>query len=103
MNFSGGVLSFLLPGPVPDDFAVDSARHTVGELGVKFGEGVSLVDAVVGDVPDGCGLHNVPDDELADGLVLGASLRTIRTPDGLDVTPVVLVATVVPPLLSHFV
>ena len=92
-----------LPGPVPDNLGVDGAGDTVVQLGVELGEGVSLVDAVVGDVPDGRGLHNVPDDELADSLVLGASLGAVGAPDGLDVAPVVLVAPVVPPLLSHFV
>jgi hypothetical protein len=29
----------------------------------------------LGDIPHGCGLHNVPDDELLDRLVLGASLQ----------------------------
>ena len=29
----------------------------------------------LGDVPDSGGLNNVPDDELLDGLVLGAGLK----------------------------
>merc|ERR1719315_443071 len=121
MNFSGGVLSFLLsldlfsahefqwwgpvlsalPRPVPHDFGVDGTGHAVVELSVEFWEGVSLVNAVVGDITDGRGLHNVPNDKLADGLVLGASLGAVGAPDGLHVPPIVLVATVVPPLLSH--
>ena len=32
------------------------------------------VDAGLGDVPHGRGLHDVPDHELPDGLVLGAAL-----------------------------
>ena len=27
------------------------------------------------NVPDGCGLHDVPDDELPDSLILGAGLK----------------------------
>jgi len=90
-----------LPGPVPDNFGVDSAGNAVVQLGVQFGEGIASVDAVVSDIPDGCSLDNVPDDKLADGLVLGASLGAVGAPDGLDVPTVVLVASVVPALLSH--
>ena len=80
---------------------MDSAGNAVVELGVQFGEGITSVDAVVGDIPDGSSLDNVPDDKLADGLVLGASLGAVGAPDGLDVPTVVLVASVVPALLSH--
>ena len=87
--------------PVPDDFGVNGARDTVVQLGVELGQSVASVHAVVGDIPDSRGLDDVPDHELADGLVLGASLGAVGAPDGLDVPTVVLVASVVPALLSH--
>ena len=80
---------------------MDSAGNAVVQLGVQFGEGIASVDAVVSDIPDGCSLDNVPDDKLADGLVLGASLGAVGAPDGLHMAPVVLVAPVVTPLLGH--
>ena len=55
----------------------------------------------VSELTDSGRLHDVPDDELADGLVLGASLGAVSAPDGLHMAPVVLVAPVVTPLLGH--
>ena len=57
--------------------------------------------AKISELTDSGGLHDVPDDELADGLVLGASLGAVGAPDGLHMAPVVLVAPVVTPLLGH--
>ena len=48
-------------------------RRRGGGRGGEGGGGPG-VDAGLGDVPDGRGLHDVPDDELPDGLVLGAAL-----------------------------
>ena len=55
----------------------------------------------VSELTDSGGLHDVPDDELADGLVLGASLGAVGAPNRLDMATVVLVASVITPLLSH--
>ena len=80
---------------------MNGARDTVVQLGVELGQSVASVHAVVGDISDSCGLDDVPDHELADGLVLGASLGAVGAPDGLHMAPVVLVAPVVTPLLGH--
>ena len=80
---------------------VDGAADAVGQLSVEFGQLVAAVDAGVGDVPHGGSLHDVPDDELLDGLVLGAGLGAIGAPDELDVPAAVLVPTSVPPFGSH--
>ena len=80
---------------------VDGAAHTVGQLGVQLWQLVAAVHAGVGDVPDGGGLHDVPDDELLDGLVLGARLGAVGAPHELDMATTVLVPAVVTALGSH--
>ena len=57
--------------------------------------------ARLGDVPDGGGLHDVPDDELLDGLVLGAGLGAVGAPHELDMAAAVLVASIVSTLRCH--
>lgn len=52
------------------------------------------------DIPDCSRLHDVPDDELLDGLVLGHTASAVGASDGLDVTAALLGTTVVPPFLS---
>ena len=74
---------------------MDGAAHTVGQLGIELGKLVLGVDTGVGDIPHGGSLHNVPDDELLDSLVLGAGLGAVGAPDELDVTTAVLVATAI--------
>merc|ERR1719195_492925 len=99
-----GGRSAVLPGlarPVPHHLGVDGAANAVGQLSVKLGQLVAAVDAGVGDVPHGGCLHNVPDDELLDGLVLGAGLGAVGTPHELDMATTVLVPAVVTALGSH--
>ena len=90
-----------LAGPVPHHLGVDGAADTVGQLGVQLGQLVGAVDAGVGDVPHGGGLNDVPDDELLDGLVLGAGLGAVGAPHELDMATSVLVTSIVPALGSH--
>ena len=80
---------------------MDGAADTVGQLGVQLGQLVLAVHAGVGDVPDSGGLHDVPDHELLDGLVLGDALGAVGASHELDMTTAVLVATVIPALRSH--
>ena len=81
---------------------VDGAADAVGELGVKLGQLVATVHAGVGDVPDSGGLHDVPDHELLDGLVLGDALGTVGASHELDVTTSMFVTSVISPLRGHF-
>ena len=74
---------------------VDSAAHAIGQLSIQLGQLVLGVDTGVGDISHGGGLHNVPDDELLDGLVLGAGLGAVGTPDELDMATAVLIATAI--------
>ena len=80
---------------------MDCAADTVGKLGVKLGQLILAVHAGVGDISDGGGLHDVPDNELLDGLVLGDALGTVGASHKLDMTTAVLIATVIPALRSH--
>ena len=80
---------------------MDGTAHTVSQLGIELGQLVAAVHTGIGDVSDGGSLHNVPDDKLLDGLVLGASLGAVGAPHKLDMTTSVLVTPVIPPLGSH--
>ena len=80
---------------------MDGTTDAVGQLRIKLGQLVAAVHAGVRDVPHGGGLHDVPNHELLDGLVLGAGLGAIGAPDELDVPAAVLVPTSVPPFGSH--
>ena len=81
---------------------MDGAADAVGELGVQLGQLVAGVHAGVGDVPHGGGLHDVPDHELLDGLVLGAGFGAVSAADELNMAAAVLVTASVPPFRSHF-
>ena len=59
------------------------------------------VDAGLRDVPDSRSLHDVPDHELLDGLVLGAGLGAVGAPDELDMAPAMLVTSIVTSLGCH--
>ena len=54
------------------------------------------------DVPDSGSLNNVPDHKLPDGLILGASLGAVHTPDELHVAASGLVASTIATLERHF-
>ena len=77
---------------------MDSAAHAIGQLSIQLGQLVLGVDTGVGDISHGGGLHNVPDDELLDGLVLGAGLGAVGAPHELNVATAMLVAPVIPTL-----
>ena len=80
---------------------MDGAADTVGQLGVQLGQLVLAVHAGVGDVPDSGGLHDVPDYELLDGLVLGDALGTVGASHELDVTTSMFVTSIVTTFGSH--
>ena len=80
---------------------MDGAAHAVGQLGIELRQLVLGVHAGVGDVSHGGRLHDVPDDELLDGLVLGARLGAVGAPHELDMATTVLVPAVVTALGSH--
>ena len=80
---------------------MDGAADAVGELGVQLGQLVAGVHAGIGDVPHGGGLHDVPDHELLDGLVLGARLGAVGAPDELDMATAMLVTSIVSTLGCH--
>lgn len=63
-------------------------------------ETLTVKDAGLGDVPHCRRLHDVPDDKLLDGLVLGHAAGTVGAADGLHVPTALLGATVIPPFLG---
>ena len=80
---------------------MDSAAHAIGQLSIQLGQLVLGVDTGVGDISHGGGLHNVPDDELLDGLVLWAGLGAVGASHELDMATAVLVAPVISTLRGH--
>jgi len=80
---------------------MNGAAYTVGQLGVELGQLVLGVHAGVRDVSHGGRLHDVPDDELLDSLVLGAGLGAVGAAHKLDMAAAVLVTSVITTLGSH--
>ena len=80
---------------------MNGAAHTVGQLGVQLGQLVLGVDAGIGDISHGSSLHDVPDDELLDSLILGAGLGAVGASDKLDMATAMLITSVVTALRSH--
>ena len=89
------------PGSVADNLGVNGAAHTVAKLGIQLGELVAGVNAGLRDIPHSSSLHNVPDNELLDGLILGNAFSTVGTTHGLHVAPPVLVTPIVTALGCH--
>ena len=87
--------------PATDDTLVDSSLNTVKHLEVQLGELVFLVGRRLLDITQGRCVHDVPDDEPLDGLVLRDSLSGRDTPDTLDVSASLLVPSVVASLNCH--
>lgn len=61
---------------------------------------LTVKDTGLWDVSHGRRLHDVPDDELLDGLVLGDTAGTVGAADGLHMPTALLGTTVIPPLLG---
>lgn len=74
--------------------------HKTNIHGGGTGETLTVEDAGLGDVPHCRSLHDVPDDKLLDGLVLGHAAGTVGAADGLHVPTALLGATVIPPFLG---
>lgn len=93
----------VLPGlarTVPHHFAVDGTADTVVQLHIQFGQNVGVKHTGFRDVPYSRSLHNISDDKLLDGFVLGHTPGTVCAADGLDMSTSLLSTTVIPPLLS---
>ena len=54
---------------------------------------LTLVNAGLIDITDSSGLHDVADDKLLDGLVLGAAAGAVGAPDRVHVAAAVLIAS----------
>lgn len=89
-----------LPGTIPHDLAVDSARHAVVQLRVQLRQNVLLVHGRLGDITDSGRLDDVPDDKLLDRLVLRHASGTVSATHGLHVATVVLATSSVTPFLG---
>ena len=60
---------------------MDGKQEVVVELVVQLWRLVARVDRSIGDVSDGCGPDDVPDDELPDGLVLVSCSKSVGATD----------------------
>lgn len=72
----------------------------MGEFNPSKPPKLTIEHAGLGDIPDSSGLHDVPDDEFLDGLVLGHAAGAVGAADGLHVPTALLGTPVVPPLLG---
>ena len=80
---------------------MDCTTHTIVQLSIQLGQLITAVHTGIRDVSHGGSLHDIPDYELLDGLVLGASLGAVGAADELDVSTSMLVTSVVPALGGH--
>ena len=80
---------------------MDRTTHTVVQLSIQLRQLITAVHTGVRDVSHGGSLHDVPDHELLDGLVLGASLGAVGAADELDMTTTMLVTTIVSTFGRH--
>lgn len=81
---------------------MNGARYAVVQFCVKFGQNVRVVAGSVRNITNGSGLDDVSDHELLDGLILWDAAGAVGATHGLDVAAVVLAASSITPLLSHF-
>jgi hypothetical protein len=92
----------VLAGPDPDDSGVNGAGDAVLVLETELRDGVGISEGGgCLEVPLERGINNVLDHEPLDRLVLGTQPPAVRADDGLDVSSVLLVPAVVPPLDWH--
>ena len=80
---------------------MDRTAHTVVQLSIQLGQLITAVHTGIRDVSHGGSLHDVPDHELLDGLVLGASLGAVGAADELDMTTTMLVTSIVSTFGRH--
>jgi len=86
-----------------DDSGVNSAWDAVLHFDIEFRDDVGLKGSVFLEVLLGWGINNVSDGEALDSLVLRAKSATVHANDGLDVSSVVFVSSVVSTLDWHVV
>ena len=80
---------------------MNGTTHAVMELHVQLGKHVGVEDTRFRNVPDGGGLHDVPNNELLNGLVLRHTAGTVGAADGLHMAAALLGTAIVPSLLRH--
>jgi len=80
---------------------MDSAGDTIVELSIQFRKLVTGVNAGFRYVSNSSGFNNVPDDKLADGLILWHALGAVGAADVLDMASAMLVSSMVPTLRGH--
>jgi len=85
-------------GANPDNFGVDSTRHTVLHLEIQLRQRVTIKSTSFLNIPNCSLLNNVPHEKPFDGLVLRTAFATVWAADKLGVATPVLVATSIPTL-----
>lgn len=98
---ASGSLPPCLPVPRSNDLAMDSAAHAVVLLNIELGQLVVGNNACIGEIAERALVHDVPNGEALDGLVLCGAAPTPVTVDQACVVAPVAVAPMVPPLDRH--
>ena len=68
---------------------------------IQLGKHIGIENTRFGNIPDGCGLYDVPNDELLNGLILGPASGTVGTANRLHVAAALFGTTIVPSFLGH--
>ena len=71
------------------------------ELHIQLGKHVGVKDTRLGNVPASGGLHDVPNNELLNGLVLGHTTGAAGAADGLHLAEAFFGTTIIPSFLGH--
>ena len=89
------------PRTTPDYVAVNGTTHTVMQFPIDYGKHIGVENARFGNVPDGCGLYDVPNDRLLNGLIPGHASGTVGAADRLHVATALFGMTIIPSFLGH--
>ena len=68
---------------------------------IQLGKHIGIENPRFGNVPDGCGLYDVPSDELLNGLILGHASGTVGAANRLQVAAALSGITIIPSFLGR--
>ena len=84
-----------------DNPGVDPAANAVLHLDIQLRDNILLKSPIFLQIFLWWCINDIPDGESLDGLILGAEPATVHAHDGLNVTPVVFIPSLISSLLRH--
>ena len=68
---------------------------------IQIGKHIGIENTRFRNVPDGCGLYDVPNDELLNGLILGHASGTVGAANRRHVATALFGMTIIPSFFGH--